>query len=455
MPRVNPIDQDIISDLQSAFNQEPSGSHTRFGSKAPIWSRPAVQFRKEFSRGPLVDRIRELHLSGELVFTFPTHSVQGNLIIEQQIEYLQTLQLDVENMSPDICESTITDPRLLFNIQDRPLSTEFLSRLIISQRVSDALNLEDISVLEIGAGMGGFARIAKLRNPSIRYVIIDLLDTISLSYTFLRLNFPDARVILVHNKTELSALDLSVDFIFIPAHLVEDIEPMHFDLVVNSFSLGEMPQPVVDSYMDLIQETLDVDRFYSLNRYLQHEKFADWLDESDQASYSTPVDSHWDLLLWNFCPPFVQRHLVSGGSKWIQPQYKGEGWELDSTATLELYLKRKHKEQDDPNELRVRSDDLLREALELNTVRGPKWHRLMWESIMLSPRLENLEPYYSCLKSNDLREHRYFGRLITRLGGAPSEPPHRSRRIQARYLRSMAGRAVRRVFKPVMRFLDS
>ena len=245
----------------------------------------------------------------------------------------------------------------------------------MSQRVDDFLSRQQSSVLEIGAGLGGFARVAKLRNPSIRYVIVDLLDTIALSYTFLRLNFPDARFMLVHNRAELAELDLSADFVFIPAHLVEDIERTHFDLVINSFSLGEMPQAVVDSYMDLIQETLEVNRFYSLNRYLQHEKFADWADESDQASYSTPLDATWNLLSWEFCPPFVQRHLVSGGSKWIRSQYIGAGGELDSTATLELYVERRPYSQDDPDGNRARSDELLDKALGFGTLRGAKWHR--------------------------------------------------------------------------------
>jgi hypothetical protein len=230
---------------------------------------------------------------------------------------------------------------------------------------------------------------------------------------------------------------------------------MRFDLVVNSFSLGEMPQPVVENYMGLIQETLDVDRFYSLNRYLQHEKFADWLDELNQASYSTPLDSNWNVLRWEFCPPFVQRHLVTGGSKFIRPEYKGGGGELDSTATLELYVERSTGHQSAPQGLKKRSDELLSQASEFGELRGPEWHRLMWESIMLFPQRENVEPYYSYLKMDDVREYRYFGRLLADLGREVGEPYTASNLSLSRTSRRVAGGLVRRVARPIMRLLDS
>jgi len=74
---------------------------------------------------------------------------------------------------------------------------------------------------------------------------------------------------------------------------------------------------------------------------------------------------------------------------------------------------------------------------------------------MLSPRLENVEPSYLCLKMNDAREYRYFGRLLDSLGAAKSGSSYISRSTNTQRLRSVAGSAVRKVSKPLMRFLDS
>jgi len=96
MATIDSLERDIVSDLQSAFDQAPLAGHTRFGRKSKIWSRPAVQFRKGLFQGCLVDGIRELQLDGELAYTFPTNSVQGGHILEQQLEYLHTLHLDLQ-----------------------------------------------------------------------------------------------------------------------------------------------------------------------------------------------------------------------------------------------------------------------------------------------------------------------------------------------------------------------
>ena len=366
----------------------------------------------------------------------------GHLFFEDLLNYLQAIGFDFEAAPESVNESWVTNPEVVIRAGDRDLSVDYLFKLIMTQRVWDVLSRDGAQVLELGAGMGSFARVAKNRNPSIRYVILDLFETMVLSYCYLRLEFQDAKFQFIYDKTQLSNIDLDNDFVFIAAEIFENVERMRFDLAVNTFSLGEMTQPMVERYMRLFEKELDVERFYSLNLYLQPERALDWHDEQFQMSNSTPVDPNWRVLHWEYCPPVIKQILHRG-----EDQYQPGG----EPQNLELYLERSPGQPADPAALRQRSDNLLAEAEACGELRGARWHSLMWESIQLCPRPENVGPYHTFLKQCDMREQRYFGRLLRNMGIEVPEPytkpvkprPSRPRREVVSFLRLWTDRGLR------------
>ena len=199
-------------------------------------------------------------------------------------------------------------------------------------------------------------------------------------------------------------------------------------MVVNTNSLGEMRQEVTEQYIDLIENVFNVKRFYSLNRYLQPDMHVRWRDETYVASYSIPLDPYWEVLRWEFCLKFVNYRIGN-----------------DEYHTLELYVERIDPKSIDRATLRQRSDEMLAEALSIANFRTHRYHRLMWDSIRLCPRRENVEPYYEFLKASDCREYRYFGRMLVRFGVEVEEP----------YARPMAKRGLRTLTASAMRRLSA
>jgi hypothetical protein len=445
MADLSSIEKDIIATLDKVFDKYPdieSLPESKVGVKSGMWNQGWRQYRQHFEELGLVDGIRRIQRDMVFDYSFPRAWVESAWLLEEQLDYLKSIGFDMLSAPDDICESFVADPSQVWEVEGRKISNDFLFRFIMTQRVWDTISRPNARVLEIGAGGGNFARVAKQRNPSIKYIIIDLLNTMSVSYSSLRLRYPDAKAVLIDSPEQLADLDLDADFTFIPAEMYQDLDRFHVDLAINSFSLGEMKQSVVNNYMALIQDTLEVDRFYSLNRYLQREARMKpgWADEEYQAAYATPVDNKWKALRWEWCPTFVRQHL----------------YEADTTTTLELYLERAPEQADDSQALRQKSEALFAEAQQWGELRGPSYHRLMWESIRLDPRRENIEPLHAYLKETDTREHRYYGRLLRECGVDVPEPYSKPWELPERKMtlgRVVAG-GIRRVARPFLRALD-
>ncbi len=178
---------------------------------------------------------------------------------------------------PRVEESPYCDPRALYDLDGRRMSSLLMMQLYYAQRI-DSVGPE--TVLEIGAGYGGLARALMLKQPR-KYVIVDLAQSLFCSYVYLRANFPEASF----SWGKITA----ADFNFIPAHMALDLVPCRFDIAINTCSLGEMlPQQRAD-YLDLIGATCR--HFYSHNR-LDPPLPLPWkalFDETEGAAQAEPM----------------------------------------------------------------------------------------------------------------------------------------------------------------------
>ena len=168
-------------------------------------------------------------------------------------------------------ESPYSVKRSLVDLGDRAVSSIFLSHVNYYLRATAFLKGKAPErVLEIGGGYGALARAFKLAAPKCAYVIVDLPESLFYSQTFLRLNFPNAKIAYI---TDEKSVDVAAyDFVLVPVQLSHVMTGEHFDLAVNTGSLQEMPMDAVMFWMRFLQETIKPRFFYSFNYFLNNKK---------------------------------------------------------------------------------------------------------------------------------------------------------------------------------------
>jgi hypothetical protein len=334
-------------------------------------------------------------------FTFP-RSCDDSACEAIAADYLRWLALNgtpLKGFPAFLRESALVHPDLRFEIEGRIVSTMFLLHLCIAARVADCVPPGG-SVLEIGGGYGGLARLLRLLRKGVSYCIVDLPESLFFSFIFLKTCFPKAKFLLVERTDDFRKIEEEdFDFILVPAHMANGLTGSRFDLVVNTFSLGEMTQPAVDAYMKLLNNRIEATFFYSINRFGQRPggnppgsapRFA----SEDGCHTALILDAGWEVVLW-------------------------DGWgehgfaqiERASAPYLEVLLKRNRKLPRNPRLRKRISHERYRRARSLAS-RGSRWHYLMWDSIRLWPARSCLREYCDVLTVHAFPEITHYREML-------------------------------------------
>ena len=344
--------------------------------RSGMWTSPNKN--EFFEKGRKSSLIEAIHLVQEGTIITLNHFINSKnfgLAIDELLSCIKKLDFDLFNSPSYFSEWELSSKRISTIYEDRLISTDYLYKLITALRIKKATTKKIKRVLEIGAGAGTLARCIKQINTSTQYYIIDLPGTLFFSYIFLRANFKNSTFKIITSKSQFLETE-DADFIFISAELYKDIPEWDIDLVINTHSLGEMSQEMVNSYMEMIQNRLNVKYFYTLNRFLQTpEDINVDVPLTYQASVSTVIDPFWEVKLFNYCPDFV----------------KSMRYGHDTRTSLEILLKRE-KEIDQASH-ESRSKQFFNEA-QKEVIKSEKWFSLIWQSIYLNPTKENILPYY-------------------------------------------------------------
>ncbi len=120
------------------------------------------------------------------------------------------------------------------------------------------------SVLEIGAGYGGLARVLKSHAPALRITLVDLPERLALQAYFLCQAFPQATVEVVDGAWSWG--QSTPDFVLVPTWEVPAIPDAAIGLVINTHSLQEMTAAQVSYYLEHVHR-VGRSFFYCVNRY--------------------------------------------------------------------------------------------------------------------------------------------------------------------------------------------
>jgi putative sugar O-methyltransferase len=235
-----------------------------------------------------------------------------DLTLDCWVDLFKRRGYDLAQAPKELQESRYYDSKKLVSYEGRQYSLDFFSKLNLAldlQKHAFA-GQERPTLLEVGGGYGQLARVQKMLQPNLRYVVFDLAETLYFSYIFLRLNFPNARIAWPTSPEEAQAeLDRGdFDFCLIPCFFSENLTntKLPFSAAVNKSSFGEMNNQSTEFYINLIQNKLNVATFFSLNRYLnavdpdiQSYRFK----ENQWYNY---LNNRWEIVQWEVEPDFTR-----------------------------------------------------------------------------------------------------------------------------------------------------
>jgi putative sugar O-methyltransferase len=312
-------------------------------------------------------------------------------IIDAYLAYLDKAGTPISRLPEEMAESDLVGRRAIVSREGRCLSAAFLLHLCMALRIYAHTGDQAQTVLEIGGGYGNLARVLRLFYPKQRYIILDLLNSLYCSYVFLATHFPELKLLFVTNESELSLVD-GYDFVFVPTEFFDGLRGRKFDLVVNTCSLGEMPQSTVDSYMQFINNEATVRFFYSVNRFGPFDPNV----VPDQANVSVKLDADWRVLVWD---AFGEQGFAQ--IEPVAPRY------------LELLVERMPLAPEAKDLNRLAASQLYALA-NMVPQRSSAWHYCMWNSIRMAPAANVIWHYLRIIEVDGFRDAPYYRELYAR-----------------------------------------
>jgi hypothetical protein len=333
---------------------------------------------------------------------------KAGFIIMEQLRHIEKVHGNCVPTEFSIEDSEFSIQSSLYKIADKWYSNSFLNMFgyYLGSLHSLPSDTNITSVLEIGAGYGSLARIIKLIHPEIQYSIVDLPESLLLSYVFLSLNFPSAKTLFITKTDDFRVIDKEkYDFIFIPAQLCPSLYGRKYELVINTGSLQEMPIKTTEYLLDMINNRIESDFFYSFNYFINARSvLREWSGADPDLEFSNmcpELDSWWNVLGFRFNPS----HLTVDS--------KGRNW-------LELLVERIKVEDRDSINAQSYAANLMNEG-ENHPVMSDKWLECLWRAIRMDDRPEYVRKMINGLELFTKGWHR-SNHMFSGQFGAPAGP---------------------------------
>ncbi|MBK65676.1 MAG: hypothetical protein CL769_01785 [Chloroflexi bacterium] len=204
------------------------------------------------------------HITGELPYQYRSHHTYNSYKYKSKLELLNSLTT---------ADLIVPEPKNLggfgYEFDGKLFNKDTLKyyECAIALEKSGILdylkNLNDPVVCEIGAGWGGFTYYLSKLVDNLKFIIVDLPETLMFSYIYLSDLFPGKNVRLFNYET--SSLN-DCDFLLIPNTEFNNYKES-FDATINICSFQEMSSGQVKSYIEKVYNQKS-NYIYSLNRNL-------------------------------------------------------------------------------------------------------------------------------------------------------------------------------------------
>lgn len=134
-----------------------------------------------------------------------------------------------------------------FNCRNKQYAANTVGQLYYFGKIIESFPHEKINTfVELGAGYGSLARIAKTALPNITYVIIDLPELLSIQYLYLKLSMNSVDII-VHTNADMPFKEGAIHLV--PIQIVKDIS-LNTTIFASHFALSESPEFTQKLIMD-------------------------------------------------------------------------------------------------------------------------------------------------------------------------------------------------------------
>jgi putative sugar O-methyltransferase len=176
------------------------------------------------------------------------------IFIEYYKTFLERSQIEAHPLS------WVGSPSII-EFDGLPVNSAYLSNLRLFYEIKCFLDrhysdgFKPLNIIEIGAGYGGFAYFAIQSGLAASYTIIDLPENLFLSAFYLTQNFQDHSWHTFSDGNDLHEVRDSAIHFLLPGN-IHLIDQCHYDLAINSDSLGEMPRKTANKYVDWIYDHL-------------------------------------------------------------------------------------------------------------------------------------------------------------------------------------------------------
>jgi hypothetical protein len=296
------------------------------GHYGDVWTQPAENLKVISQEYKAEEAFKKALSQG--YFSQYTSYNQRDLIervTDWQLNLLaKWLGSDLSLLPIELNELFIIPEVLLVERHGRTISPDLLRMLwyVLFLHHQQSLMTSQIkNILEIGSGYGSFARVIKAYHPSACVWLVDLPDSLVYAKTYLSAAYPDAMITVV-DSPEISISDsIAHDFILVSVDESHKLFGRQFDLAVNIWSLGEMPNSWINYWFDLLQKHCQVDRLFLLNAFASPVT-SQSSERTKQGNWLFCLDSEWEIKNFEINPeihrcPFI-RNFYTGASIYCQ-----------------------------------------------------------------------------------------------------------------------------------------
>ncbi len=316
------IDDTLFLTIEKSYFLADSRDPDRF-DRASWWEEMSRKFRDElFNENGKINREYLINFRG--IKELPANIVKDQFLVVNRdfgyyISYLKAIDLVLEYHR----YAKVVKKEILFSLSESyagnnlavhyrgvRLSIRLLFHSIILDNIITNTNFNSrVTIWEIGAGYGGLARVLKSYINNSCHIILDLPETLVYASYFIAYNFPDKKVAylsdIMDRLDSFNELIDEYDFILIPPWVSRYIPDSSIDLVIDTYSLGEMSKSYAKYYLEHIDRTLKVGGyFYSINKRFKRE-------DDKLGFYEWRFKSQFTTILYEY-------------SKYIHPQWLGK-----------------------------------------------------------------------------------------------------------------------------------